>query len=85
MKPFELRELSDAELLKRIQEEEESLSNLRFQKVLSQLENPMKLRLIRRDIARMRTILRERQLKASPVKKSTEAPAVEATSTKPTM
>lgn len=63
MKAHEFRELSDAELQKRIQEEEESLANLRFQKVLSQLENPMKLRLTRKDIAKMKTILRERQLK----------------------
>lgn len=63
MKAFELRGLSDTELTKRIQEEEESLANLRFQKVISQLENPMKLRLTRRDIARMKSILRERQLK----------------------
>jgi large subunit ribosomal protein L29 len=63
MKAHELRNLSDAELLKRIQEEEESLANLRFQKVLSQLENPMKLRLTRKDIAKMKTVLRERQLK----------------------
>ena len=63
MKAFELRELSDTELIRRIQEEEESLANLRFQKVISQLENPMKLRLTRKDIARMKSILRERQLK----------------------
>ena len=63
MKAFELRELSDTELVRRIQEEEESLANLRFQKVISQLENPMKLRLTRKDIARMKSILRERQLK----------------------
>ena len=63
MKAFELRELSDTELTRRILEEEESLSNLRFQKVISQLENPMKLRLTRKDIARMKSILRERQLK----------------------
>jgi large subunit ribosomal protein L29 len=63
MKAFELRELSDAELAKRIQDEEETLANLRFQKVLSQLENPMKLMLTRREIARMKTILRDRQLK----------------------
>ena len=63
MKAFELRELSDTELIRRIQEEEESLANLRFQKVISQLENPMKLRLTRKGIARMKGILRERQLK----------------------
>lgn len=63
MKAFEFRQLSDAELIKRIQEEEESLGNLRFQKVISQLENPMKLQHIRRDIARMKTLLREREIK----------------------
>jgi large subunit ribosomal protein L29 len=60
MKAFELRQLSDAELQKRIQEAEENLAHLRFQKVISQLENPMKIKLTRRDIARMQTILRER-------------------------
>ncbi|MCI0707225.1 MAG: 50S ribosomal protein L29 [Ignavibacteriae bacterium] len=65
MKAFELREMSDAELLKRIQEEEESLAHLRFQKVISQLENPMKIKKTRREIARMQTILRERELKGT--------------------
>ena len=72
MKAFELRELSDTELTRRIQEEEESLANLRFQKVISQLENPMKLRLTKKDIARMKSILRERQLKKPETK--TEQP-----------
>ena len=68
MKAFELRKLSDAELQKRIQEEEENLAHLKFQKVLSQLENPMKIRHIRKDVARMRTILSEREAeKTSPV------------------
>jgi len=62
MKAFELRTMSDVELLKRIQEEEENLAHLRFQKVISQLENPMKIRKTRKEIARMQTILRERQL-----------------------
>lgn len=65
MKAFELRQLSDAELLKRIQEEEENLSHLRFQKVIGQLENPMKLGHVRKEIARIKTILRTRQLKTS--------------------
>jgi large subunit ribosomal protein L29 len=65
MKVHELRQLSDVELQKRIQEEEENLSNLRFQKVIGQLENPMKLGLIRKDVARMKTILRERSLAAA--------------------
>ncbi|MEK6566627.1 MAG: 50S ribosomal protein L29 [Bacteroidota bacterium] len=62
MKAFEVRALSDAELQKRIQEERENLSNLKFQKVIGQLENPMKMDHIKKDIARMQTILRERSL-----------------------
>jgi large subunit ribosomal protein L29 len=62
MKAHELRQLSDAELVKRIMEAEENLAHLRFQKVIGQLENPMKLGHIRRDIAKMKTILREREL-----------------------
>ena len=75
MKAFEMRELSDTELVRRIQEEEESLANLRFQKVISQLENPMKLRLTRKEIARMKSVLRERQLKKP--EPTTDQPAQE--------
>jgi large subunit ribosomal protein L29 len=67
MKPFELRKLSDSELHKRIQEEQENLSNLKFQKVIGQLENPLKLGQIKKDIARMNTILREREINPQPV------------------
>ncbi|MBI4428418.1 MAG: 50S ribosomal protein L29 [Ignavibacteriales bacterium] len=65
MKAFEFRQLSDSELLKRLQEEQENLSHLKFQKVIGQLENPMKIDHIKKDIARMRTILRERALRQS--------------------
>ncbi len=69
MKAHELKQLSDAELYKRIQDEEENLSHLKFQKVIGQLENPMKLGHVRKDIARLKTILRERQ-----INKSTQQP-----------
>lgn len=65
MKAHEIRQLSDVELKKRIQDEEESLANLRFQKALSQVDNPMKFRQTRREIARMKTILREREGKTA--------------------
>lgn len=61
MKAFEVRKLSDPELRKRIQEEEESLSALKFQKVIGQLQNPMKMGHIKKEIARMKTILRQRE------------------------
>jgi large subunit ribosomal protein L29 len=63
MKALEVRQLSDEEIKKRIQDDQESLANLRFQKVLSQLENPMKINHLKKDIARMKTILREREIK----------------------
>lgn len=62
MKGLELRNLSDRELQKRIIDEEENLSHLKFQLATSQLESPIKVRLVRRDIARMKTILRQREL-----------------------
>ena len=65
MKAHDLRQLSDAELQKRIQDEEENLAHLRFQKVIGQLENPMKLGHIRKEIARIKTILRDRQLNST--------------------
>jgi large subunit ribosomal protein L29 len=76
MKAAELRKLSDAELRKRIQEEEQSLANLAFQKVISQLENPMKIGQTKKDIARMWTILRERS-KTQAKAESTTEPAKE--------
>ncbi|HLF19488.1 MAG TPA: 50S ribosomal protein L29 [Bacteroidota bacterium] len=76
MKAFEFRGLSDSELQKRIQEEQENLSHLRFQKVIGQLENPMKIDHIRKDIARMKTVLRERAMGKSP-KKAAPSPAQE--------
>jgi large subunit ribosomal protein L29 len=65
MKAHELRQLSDVELQKRILDEEENLSHLKFQKVIGQLENPMKIGHVRKDIARIKTILRDRQLNPS--------------------
>lgn len=64
MKIFEIRELPPTELAKRVRDEEENLVHLKFQKATSQLENPLQLRNSRRDIARMKTVLRERQMAA---------------------
>jgi large subunit ribosomal protein L29 len=63
MKIFDVRNIPDQELAKRIKEEEENLVHLKFQKATSQLESPIRVRLVRRDIARMKTVLRERQQK----------------------
>jgi large subunit ribosomal protein L29 len=61
MKAHDIRALQVAELEKRIREEEENLVHLKFQRATSQLESPIKIRGVRREIARMKTILREKQ------------------------
>ncbi|MCX7726924.1 MAG: 50S ribosomal protein L29 [Chitinispirillaceae bacterium] len=61
MKAKELRELSSEELKKKIDSWEEEYFNLRFQSKIGQLSNPMQLKMIRRDIARTKTILNERK------------------------
>ena len=63
MKAFEIRELPEQELVKRIKDEEENLAHLRFQKATSQLDSPIKIRTVRREIARMKTVLIELQQK----------------------
>ncbi len=62
MKPEEIRELGDADIEQKIEEMEEELFRLRFRSATQMLENPMLVRTLRRDIARMKTILHERTL-----------------------
>ena len=58
-----MRDLSTAELEKKVVDLKEELFNLRFQMATGQLENPMKIKEIRKDIAKAKTILREREIK----------------------
>ena len=60
--PSELRELHDDELETRLREAKEELFNLRFQMATGQLDNNRRLRTVRHDIARIYTILHEREL-----------------------
>ena len=62
MNASELRELSDAELVEKLEEFKEELFNLRFQNVTGQLDNPRRLKQVRHDIARVLTVQRERAL-----------------------
>ena len=62
MKVKELRELTDAELNKKLTDSKDELFKLRFQMATGQLDNPMKLQEVRRKIARVKTIIREREL-----------------------
>ncbi len=62
MKIHEIRELKDEELIKQIAEEEKNILDLRFAHQLKQLTNTAKLKLVRRDIAKLRTELKARQM-----------------------
>lgn len=60
----ELRSLTEVELNQKLQEAYQELLNLRFQKATKQLDNTARIRVVRRDIARIKTIIRERELQA---------------------
>ena len=62
MKPAEIRELSDAQLVEKLKEMRAELFNLRFQMATGQLDNNRRLRTVRREIARIYTVMREREL-----------------------
>ncbi|MGB8656162.1 MAG: 50S ribosomal protein L29 [Candidatus Zixiibacteriota bacterium] len=67
MKKEQMRELTRDELLQRKEEMEQEVFNLRLQKASKELDNPLKLRVLRRDIARVNTILGEDELKIRPL------------------
>ncbi len=64
-KPEELRELDEDELDTRLREAKEELFNLRFQHATGQLDNYARLGQVKRDVARMATLLREREIAAA--------------------
>lgn len=68
----EIREMTDEQILDAIEDQKESLFNLRFQAASGQLEDPNTLRRTRRDLARLNTVLRERQLATQAVNKEGE-------------
>ncbi len=63
MKNKDIRELSSEEITKKIEEYKEELFNLRFSQATGNLEKPSRIRELRKLVARMKTILRERELK----------------------
>ena len=65
MKIDKVRNMSQAELASEEMKLKKELFNLRFQHVTGQLENPLKMREVKRDIARVKTALKEKELKAS--------------------
>ncbi len=62
MKVKEMRDLTDAELRKKLADSKDELFRLRFQNATGQLDNPMKIQDVRRRIARLKTVIREREL-----------------------
>jgi large subunit ribosomal protein L29 len=65
MKAKEIRELTDAEAQAKLRDLRQELFNLRLQQQTARLERPSRIREVRRDMARIETILRERQLPAA--------------------
>ena len=74
-KTAELRELHDEELRSRLRESKEELFNLRFQMATGQLDNNRRLRTVRHDIARIYTVMRERELGLSAAPSDNEGAA----------
>ena len=64
MRANELREMTMEELKLKEEDLREELFNLRFQKAMNRLENPMKIKEVKRDIAQVKTIVREKALEA---------------------
>ncbi len=62
MKANEIRQMTDQELDSKMLELKNELFNLRFQMATGQLDNPKRIKLVRKDIARIKTIIREREL-----------------------
>lgn len=73
MDPQDIREMTDEEIEQRIEEEYDEIRKLEFNHAVAPLDNPMILRQKRRDIARMKTILRERELAGEESELQTEA------------
>ena len=65
MKASEIRELSNAELNEKLTALKAELFNLRFQLAINQLDNPMRISAVKKDIARVKTVLRENEIKDS--------------------
>ena len=65
MKAAEIREMKQEELEAKLKDLKAELINLRFQLAINQLDNPMRISAVKKDIARVKTIIRENELKNS--------------------
>ena len=80
MKPGELRNMDDDELERRLVESKQELFNLRFQHVTGQLDNYARLGQLKKDVARINTLLREREITAAEAAQQAELAAPAASS-----
>lgn len=62
MKAKEIRDMSEEDMSKKLKQLKEELFNLRFQLAINQLENPMRISAVKKDIARIKTAMREAEL-----------------------
>jgi len=65
MKASEIRELTAEELQSKLKALKEELFNLRFQLAINQLDNPMRIKAVKKDIARVYTVIQEQELESS--------------------
>jgi len=65
MKAVDIREMTTEELVSKLDDLKKSLFNLRLQHATNQLENPIKIADVKRDIARIKTIIREKELRVN--------------------
>ena len=72
-RPAELRDLPEEELRSRLEASKEELFNLRFQLATGQLDNPMRIKEVRHEIARIMTVLTERELEETEGQEEEEA------------
>ena len=72
MKPSEIRALSDKELVEKLDELKSELFNLRFQHAINQLDNPVRIKEVKRDIARTLTVIRAKELESAKAEREAE-------------
>jgi large subunit ribosomal protein L29 len=75
MKKEQMREMTKDELLQRRSEIEQEMFNLRMQKASKELDNPLKFRVLRKEVAQINTILKEDELKIRPLAQTDEKTA----------
>ena len=72
MKPSEIRALSDKQLAEKLDELKSELFNLRFQHAINQLDNPVRIKEVKRDIARTLTVIRAKELESAKAEREAE-------------